>query len=162
MTVENAPDGNGAKEKWEELGFADEASMLADAKAAADLRSQIAKAEDDLKTEKAAKLAELAASSKIEGLGFDELGNFTYEGTQAGMLSTSQVMRLSSALSALYPPGFGLDLIDRGESLGKSIFDFVDKAKREDKTILATIVGERPAKVPENIGVFVVENGVVK
>ena len=55
MTVENAPDGNGAKEKWEELGFADEASMLADAKAASDLRSQIAKAEDDLKNEKAAK-----------------------------------------------------------------------------------------------------------
>ncbi len=51
------PDPNGTpdKEKWEELGFADEQSMLDAAKAAADLRSQIAKAEDDLKTEKAAK-----------------------------------------------------------------------------------------------------------
>ena len=48
-------EGTPLKEKWEELGFADEASMLADAKAASDLRSQIAKAEDDLKNEKAAK-----------------------------------------------------------------------------------------------------------
>lgn len=51
------PDPNGTpdKEKWEELGFADEASMHEAAKAATDLRSQIAKAEDDLKKEKAAK-----------------------------------------------------------------------------------------------------------
>ena len=49
------PNGTPPKEKWEELGFADEASMLADAKAASDLRSQIAKAEDDLKTEKTSK-----------------------------------------------------------------------------------------------------------
>jgi hypothetical protein len=78
------------------------------------------------------------------------------------MLSTSQILKLSHELSALYPEGFGLDLIDRGESLGKSIFDFIEKAKREDKTILATIVGERPAQTPPEVGVFVVENGKVK
>jgi hypothetical protein len=35
----------------------------------------------------------------------------------------------------------------------------VERATQEKKTILATIVGERPANVPQNIGVFVVENG---
>jgi len=65
-------------------------------------------------------------------------------------------------LSALYPKGFGLELLDRGESLGKSIFQFVDRAKQENKTILATVVGERPAEVPAEVGVFVVEQGAVK
>src|SRR5208283_4244436 len=95
----------------------------------------------------------------IKGLSFDETGNFIYQGTTAGMISDSQIMRLSSELSALYPEGFGIDLIDRGESLGRSIFEFVDRAKEENKTILATIVGERPAKIPANVGVFVVEDG---
>lgn len=51
------PDPNGTpdKSKWEEAGFADEAAMLEAAKSAADLRSQIAKAEDDLKKEREAK-----------------------------------------------------------------------------------------------------------
>ena len=92
---------------------------------------------------------------------FDETGDFTYDGTQAGMLSTSQLMQLSSELSALYPEGLGVELLDGAESLGKSVFEFVNRAKAENKTILATIVGERPAKVPENIGVFVVEEGKV-
>ena len=48
-------EGTPLEGKWKELGFADEASMLDAAKAATDLRSQIAKAEEDLKTEKAAK-----------------------------------------------------------------------------------------------------------
>ena len=116
----------------------------------------------EIKVEKAAKLKTIADSCKIKDLGFDESGNFTYQGTTAGMLSTSQIMQLSSELSALYPEGFGIELLDRGESLGASIFDYVARAKAEEKTILATIVGERPAKVPENIGVFVVKDGVVK
>jgi hypothetical protein len=95
-------------------------------------------------------------------LEFDEAGNFSYEGCQAGMLSTSQLMKLSSALSALYPEGFGIELLDRGESLGRSIFGFIDRAKAEHKTILATVVGEKPAEVPAEVGVFVVEQGVVK
>jgi hypothetical protein len=39
---------------------------------------------------------------------------------------------------------------------------FVERAKREDKTILATIVGERPATSPPEVGVWVVENGKLK
>jgi len=113
------------------------------------------------KREKIKKLADVTRSSKINDLVFSDDGTFSYMGTQAGMLSTSQIMKLSSELSGLYPEGFGLDLIDRAESLGKSIFLFVAKAEEEHKTILATIVGERPAEVPENIGVFVVENGRV-
>lgn len=117
-----------------------------------------------LRKQKTAKLAEISKTCGVKDLAFDESGNFTFEGTQAGMLSTSQIMRLSSELSNLYPKGFGLDLIDRGESLGKTfpIELFVEKAEAERKTILATIVGEKPAKVPENVGVFVVEEGEVK
>jgi hypothetical protein len=54
-----------------------------------------------------------------------------------------------------------LELIDKGESLGKSVMDLVAKAEREEKNILVTIVGEKPANIPANIGVFVVENGIV-
>ena len=115
-----------------------------------------------IKAEKETLLKSISNTTGIEGLSFDEEGNFVYEGTQAGMLSTSQLMRLSSALSAKYPEGFGIELIDRGESLGKSIFEFVKRAEREERTILATIVGDKPADVPDNIGVFVVEEGKVK
>jgi hypothetical protein len=117
------------------------------------------KRQREIKTEKQTKLKSIGDTCGIKGLEFDEAGNFIYDGTTAGMISDSQIMRLSSELSALYPDGFGLDLIDRAESLGKSIFEFVDKAKAENKSILATIVGERPAKVPANIGVWVVEDG---
>lgn len=120
----------------------------------------------DLKRKKVARLAEAGEKSGINELIFNEDGSFTYDGTSAAMLSTSQVMSLSQELSALYPSGFGLDLIDRAESLGfaigKNIIEFVEKAKRENKTILASIVGERPAVVPPEVGVFVVDQGVVK
>jgi hypothetical protein len=115
----------------------------------------------EIKAEKQAKLQSISENCGIKGLSFDESGNFIYDGTTAGMISDSQIMRLSSELSALYPDGFGLDLIDRAESLGKSIFEFVDRAKAEKKTIMATIVGEKPSNIPEEIGVFVVENGNV-
>lgn len=116
----------------------------------------------EIKAEKTKKLAKISDEAGIPGLKFEEDGSFSYQDTTAGMLSTAQLMRLSSELSKLYPEGFGLELIDRGESLGKSIFDFVDRAKSEDLTILATIVGEAPAKVPAEIGVFVVESGAAK
>lgn len=116
----------------------------------------------ELRKQKLSKLSEVSKSTGIPGLAFDDKGEFVYHGTQAGMLSTSEIMRLSSELSALYPEGFGLELIDRGESLGKSIFEFVDRAKAEDLTILATIVGERPAVTPPDVGVFVVEAGKIK
>lgn len=119
------------------------------------------KRQREIKAEKQAKLKEISNTCGIPDLEFDASGDFTYQGTSAGMISDSQIMHLSSELSSLYPDGFGLDLIDRAESLGKSIFEFVDRAKAEKKTILATIVGERPAKVPPEIGVFVVAAGMV-
>lgn len=116
----------------------------------------------ELRTDKIKKLAEVSDKCNVPGLRFDENANALYEGTALGMLSMSQVMRLSSALSALYPAGFGLELIDRGESLGKSIYGFIEKAKREESAILATIVGEKPAQVPDEVGVWVVEEGKIK
>jgi DNA repair exonuclease SbcCD ATPase subunit len=112
-----------------------------------------------IRDEKIARLDDISAKCGVPGLRFEENGSFIFEDTQPGMLSTSQLMKLSTALSALYPEGLGLDLVDRGESLGKSIFDYVERAKAGNKTILATIVGERPAVVPEHVGVFVVANG---
>lgn len=119
------------------------------------------KRQREIKAAKTAKLKGIGESSGVPGLAFDEEGEFSYQGTAAGMLSTSQLMELSTLLSGLYPPGFGIDLLDRAESLGTSIFKYVDRAKAEGKTILATIVGEAPAEVPENIGVYVVEAGKV-
>lgn len=120
------------------------------------------KEQRDLKDSKIAKLASISETCGVPGLAFDESGSFVFEGSTPGMLSTSQIMRLSNYLSSLYPEGFGISLIDRGESLGKSIFDLVERAKKEEKTILATVVGEKPATIPESIGVFVVENGKLK
>lgn len=115
----------------------------------------------EIKAEKIAKLATISEACGIKDLAFDESGQFTFQGTQAGMLSTSQIMLLSSQLSALYPEGLGVELLDRAESLGKSIFEFVDRAKENELTILATIVGESPAEASSEIGVFVVKNGKV-
>jgi len=116
----------------------------------------------DIKQQKADKLSEISATCGVPGLTFDADGNMEFNGTSAGMLSTSEIMNLSSLISALYPAGLGIELLDRGESLGTSIFEYVDRAKAEHKTILATIVGERPAAAPEGVGVFVVANGEVK
>lgn len=124
--------------------------------------SEIEESVRDLRKDKASCLSDVNDKCTIKGLSFDDSGNFEFEETTAGMLSTSQLMRLSSELSKLYPEGFGIELIDRGESIGKDIFLFVDKAKEGKKTILATIVGERPAEVPADIGVFVVDNGEIK
>lgn len=121
---------------------------------------QLERRQREIKKEKAGRLNKCA--NVIPGLAFNEEGQFTFEGTDAGMLSTSQVMRLSQMLSDMYPEGFGLGLVDRAESLGKSIYEFIEKAKAEDKTILATIVGEAPASSPPEVGVFIVEKGKVK
>lgn len=115
----------------------------------------------EIKLLKAQRLADIAGQSGVPGLTFDEDGNPVFEETTLGMISTSQSMKLSSLLSKLYPDGLGLELLDRGESLGKSIFGFVERAKANDLTILATIVGEKPATVPEDIGVWVVTEGKV-
>ena len=53
-------------------------------------------------------------------------------------------------------------IIDRAESLGKSVFLLIDRAKEEEKIILATVVGERPAEVPAEVWVWIVEKGEIK
>jgi hypothetical protein len=120
------------------------------------------KEQRELKDKKIAKLASYSETCGVPGMSFDEHGSFSFEGSTPGMLSTSQVMRLSEYLSALYPEGFSLSLIDRGESLGKSVFGLAERAKKEEKTIMVTVVGEKPAKIPDDVGVFVVENGMLK
>lgn len=115
----------------------------------------------EIKSEKVSRLKGISDSTGIEGLEFDDTGNFIFEGTAPGMLSTSQLMRLSSALSDKYPEGFSISLLDRGESLGRSIFDYIERAKAKNATYLAAVVGERPAAVPAEVGVFVVKDGVV-
>ena len=120
------------------------------------------KEQRELKDSKIAKLASYSEKCGVPSMSFDEHGSFSFEGSTPGMLSTSQVMRLSEYLSGLYPEGFSLSLIDRGESLGKSVFGLAERAKKEEKTILVTVVGEKPAKIPDDVGVFVVENGVLK
>ena len=127
----------------------------------AELETQI-EALRKMRAERVAALGKLNEACKTEGLRFNEAGDLFYEDTSAGMLSTSQLMRLSSALSSLYPKGLGLELLDRGESLGTSIYRYIDRAKNEALTVLATVVGEKPAIVPEDVGVFVVEAGKVK
>ncbi|HUX57996.1 MAG TPA: AAA family ATPase [Bacteroidales bacterium] len=113
-----------------------------------------------IKKEKAEKLQVI--DTKIKDLSFDKEGNIIFQETFAGMLSTSQIMTLSNELSSLYPPGFGLSLIDRGESLGKSIFGFIEEAKRDNKVIFSTVVGDKPADIPDDVGVYVIEDGRIK
>jgi hypothetical protein len=138
-----------------------EKNRLEEKETAVDLLRKTEQRQREIKQTKIDRLSALAAASGIPGLAFNDDATFSFEGVSAGMLSTSQVMRLSSLLSARYPAGLGVELIDRAESLGKSIFEFVSRAVSEQKTILATVVGERPANAPEQVGVFVVEKGKV-
>ena len=168
--IPNSPDTSALEKQIQDAGATNvRAENYKSAKARSEAKksdeknlSAMEKRQREIKVEKQGKLKTISDSCGIAGLSFDDSGNFVYQDTTAGMISDSQIMRLSSELSALYPEGFGLDLIDRAESLGKSIFEFVDRAKAEKKTIMATIVGERPAKVPPEIGVFVVEDGRVQ
>ena len=109
-----------------------------------------------LKAAKVAKLASVDAAAKVPGLKFLDAGRFEYEGVSDGMLSDSQIMRLSAALARMYPEGFGISLIDRGESLGKSVLTLNAEAQARESTILCTVVGEKPAQIPEHVGAFVV------
>lgn len=120
---------------------------------------KIAVKQREIKAAKTAKLKTISETCGIPDLSFDEDGSFMYQATSSGMLSTSQLLDLSSRLSGLYPPGLSIELLDKAESLGKSIFGYVDRAKAKQLTIIASIVGERPATAPEEIGVYVVENG---
>jgi len=68
---------------------------------------------------------------------------------------------LSQLLSAKYPEGFGLSMIDRGESLGKSVLTLWEEAREREATVLVTVVGDKPATIPDEVGAYVVENGKV-
>jgi hypothetical protein len=114
-----------------------------------------------IKAEKQTKLKSIGDTCGIAGLSFDAEGTFIYDGTTAGMISDSQIMRLSSELSALYPEGFGLELLDRGESLGRSIFEYTALAEKNKVAILATVVGSKPADTPANVGVWVIQDGKI-
>ena len=113
----------------------------------------------ELKADKVAKLAAISGKCGVAGLTFAEDGSFGFEGVSAGMLSDSQLMRLSQGLSGLYPEGFGISLIDRGESMGKSVLDLWKDAQERERNILVTVVGDKPAKIPEQVGAFVIEGG---
>lgn len=114
----------------------------------------------DAKASKVAKLAAVGKETGIKGLAFKD-GGFEFDGADSSMLSDSQIMRLSEALSAKYPEGFGLSMIDRGESLGKSVLTLWEEAQTRKATVLVTVVGDKPAKVPEQVGAYVVEKGKV-
>jgi hypothetical protein len=101
-------------------------------------------------------------SEKIEGLDFDEKGKLTFEGSTLAMISDSQEMKLSSLISALYPNSFSIELLDRCESMGKSVFELSDKAIKDGRNILCTIVRDEPAEAPEEVGVFVMEKGTLE
>jgi len=151
--------------KAENVRYEQYLQRLEEDKALSKKKSDLRKKEGEvakLRQEKVALLKSISAESGVKELEFDEEGNFRFQNTTPDMLSTSQIMELSSRISATLPNDLGLELIDRAESLGKSIFGYIDRAKAEEKTILATIVGEQPADVPEDIGVFVVEDGKVK
>jgi len=99
---------------------------------------------------------------KIKEFSFDEDGSIRYQDTAMDMLSTSQMMELSSACAGLYPSEIGLELIDKAESLGSSIYEYIGKAIEKNRTVLATIVSDEPAKnIPKDVGVFVIKNGAI-
>jgi hypothetical protein len=116
----------------------------------------------EIKLLKAKKLAQIAEDSGIKGLSFDEDGDFLFEGTANALISTSQHQRLGLALSQMYPDTAPIELLDRAESLGVDVFKIIEGAKERQSTILATIVGEKPALIPDDVGVFVVEGGKLK
>jgi len=116
----------------------------------------------ELQAEKIKRLAEISKNSGVPGLEFNENSEAVFENTSMDLLSGSQMIKLSSLLSNLYPNDLHLELLDGGEALWTSIYDFIDDAKISKKTILATIVGDAPANIPDEIGVWVVEDGRVE
>jgi len=107
-------------------------------------------------------LANLSEKSNIKDLIFNQDGHAIFEGTAINLLSGSQTKLLSSKLAGLYPEGLGIQLIDGGESLGDSIYDYIHEANNNKTTILMSCVSDAPAETPNNIGVWVVEDGRVK
>lgn len=135
---------------------------------------QLSDQETDLKKMRANKIKKLSSisdSCKVPNLKFNENAEAIYEKYAINMLSHSQLQRLSSELEKLHPVGFGLELIDAGESLGfnfddlktvKNVQIYIDKALNKRMTILATVVGEQPSKIPDEVGVFIIKKGELK
>lgn len=98
-------------------------------------------------------------SGKIEGLEFDENGDYRFLGTHASMMSDSEEMELSALLSSLYPQGLDLIIMDRGESMGREIVELIHEAEKTKSNILVTVVGKYPSDIDKKIGVFEVTNG---
>lgn len=114
-----------------------------------------------IRAAKLARLQQIGEQSGVPTLEFLEDGDYRFCGTASDMLSDSQQMELSEFLKGKYPDGLAVSLVDRGESLGKSVLKLVEKARQHNRTILCTVVGDKPAVVPEDVGAFVVEKGVV-
>ncbi len=112
--------------------------------------------------ERRAKLTEASGSCPITDLTVNEEGEILYQGTTMAMISDSQEMELTGRLQGQFPEGLGIQLVDRAESMGEDICDLVDLAKDQKRTILAAVVGNKPAIVPDDVGVFIVEQGAVK
>lgn len=132
----------------------------------AEIETQLRK----LRANKVKKLADVSDKCGVPGLTFDANAIAKYKGSTLGMISGSEAIELSSALKSLYPEGFGIELIDGFESsgaiygneFGEPVQHYIEKARREKATILATVVGKKPAEVPEGVGVFIVKNGTLK
>jgi len=123
-----------------------------------------------LRDSKVKKLADVSDKCGVTGLTFDENAVAKYKGSTLGMISGSEAIELSSELQRLYPEGFGIELIDGAEStgmiygseFGEPVKFYIDKANSDETTILATIVGEKPAVVPGGVGVFIVKGGTLE
>jgi len=116
----------------------------------------------DLRAQRKGLLAEKVILSGVNGLSFDEDGNFDFEDTHPDNMSTSQWMRLNGALASLYPDTLNLELVDCGESLGSGLFDLSVKATKEGKVIMTTVVGENPKEFPEGVEAYTVKKGELK
>lgn len=140
--------------RWEQNEKLKEKQSAKDAE-----KQRLKDCESKIKTLRAKKLKYLQTfSGKIEGLEFNETGGFTYNNTSAEMLSDSQKMELTMCISAMCISEIDLELVDRGESLGKGIMDLIDYAEAEKRNVLVSVVGDKIAE-NDNIGVYVVENG---
>lgn len=124
--------------------------------------SKLEKEKKAIEKEKGEKLIALNDKHGIDGLVFHSDGKITYKDTALDMLSDSQQFSISYELASAQINELGILPLDRAESLGRSIDDYIHHAKAQGFTVLASIVGECPAEKEEEVGVFVVQNGEIK
>ena len=114
----------------------------------------------EAKKEKLAKLKIISDQCGVPGLIFGDI--ITYKGDSLENLSGSNEIVLSSALRNLYPKKLSVELVDKGESLGTKVADYVKKAKDNLTTIIMTVVSSNPAKSTDEIGVYVMKKGEIE